>query len=102
MVQVEFLGSFLKPCEGRWMATVNQAILDLRGKPLIVASIQCILIKTGDCGILVEIYVILVQMMVIFHHQVVKFVGGRGDWVWFSEGGIESVFKVFPFMSVSW
>jgi len=84
------------------MATVNQAILDLGGKPLIVAGVQRALIKTGDCGILVEIHIILVQMMVIFHHQVVEFVGGRGDWVWFSEGGIEVVFEVFPFASVLW
>jgi len=102
MVQVEFLGSFSKAHKGRWMTTVNQAILDSRGKPLIVAGIQCMLVKTSDCGILIEIYIILVQMMVIFHHQVVKFVGGRGDWVWFSKGGIESVFEVFPFTSISW
>jgi len=102
MAQVEFLGSFSEPHEGRWIATVNQAILDSGGKPLIVAGVQCALVKTSDCGILIEIHIILVQMMVIFHHQVVKFVGGRGDWVWFSEGGIEGVFKVFPFASVSW
>ena len=84
------------------MATVNQAVLDLGGEPLIVAGVQHVLVKTGDCGILIEIHIILVQMMVIFHHQVVEFVGGRGNWVRFSKGGIEGIFEVFPFASVSW
>jgi len=72
----------------------------VRGEPLVIVGKKRALVESGKGCVLIEFDVVLIQMMVIFHNQVVEFIGGRGEGVGFSKRRFEGIHEVVPDTSI--
>jgi hypothetical protein len=79
--------------------TIDQGVLEARGEALVVLGVEGALIESGEGSVLVEVYIVLGKVVVIFHGEVIKFVRGCSCGIGLSECGFQGFFEVVPMCS---
>ncbi len=71
-------------------------------KPLVEFCIECTIIEACECHVFIELDIVLCDMVGILHWEIVKFLSGWCNRVWFAEGRFEFFFKGLPDIGMYW
>lgn len=87
---------FTEPSKHSRATCECQAVLDTGHKALVILSIEGFLTKPSESRILVKVDIVLIEVVVILHVEVIKLQRGGSDRIRFTKGCLEGFLESSP------
>ena len=73
-----------------------QAILDTGREALVILSVEGFLVKPSESRILVKVDIVLIEVVVILHVEIIELLHGGSDGIGFAKGRLEGFLECSP------
>ena len=90
------MGSIAEPIERGRTSKQGKIVLESWHKALVVHCVECWLIESCKRRVLIEGDIVLVDVVVVFHDEVVQLLSGRSNGIGYTKCGLEGLFKFVP------